>query len=146
MRKNEIGGTFEKSSIFNFWICRWLYCIVMRPSERSKRYLQPVEYFYTIRKINFYPLKAFPEKWNWGNFQKSPILTIFVKNSNKMSKMQLDKEITHIKIIPPVCRKLFYDQKNKFLPLESISWKMKLRELSKKSYFNNFRKYFEKNV
>ena len=55
-----------------------------------------------------------------------------------MSKMQLDKEITHIKTIPPACRILFYDQKNKFLPLESISRKMKLRELLKKAQFSIF--------
>ena len=63
-----------------------------------------------------------------------------------MSKMHLDKDITHIKTIPPPCRILLYDQKNTFSPLKSISGKMKLGELSKKSYFNNFRKKFEQNV
>ena len=55
-----------------------------------------------------------------------------------MSEMQLDKEITHIKTIPPACRILFYDQKNTFLPLKSICGKMKLGELLKKAQFSIF--------
>ena len=55
-----------------------------------------------------------------------------------MSKMHLDKDITHIEIIPPPCRILLYDQKNTFLPLKSICGKMKLGELLKKAQFSIF--------
>ena len=55
-----------------------------------------------------------------------------------MSKMHLDKDITHIKTIPPPCRILLYYQKNTFSPLKSISGKMKLGELLKKAQFSIF--------